>query len=629
VRLFNFSVLVTAPAILCLSQPALALQSCPTTVKTVPLTSTVAVPLTHTAINTAINNASSSVTTELSLSGTFNVGDRITVPIGKNCITLKSASTPATLKWAAPASSKQPLLFALGNYGITLKNLVIEGRDVALAPANNGDAYSTIDGVTFNNPTSSDTTVLSVIRLFAAPGGVTGKGWKISNNKFVLTVGNGTGIMGYLGDGVTITGNTFTNVDEAVHFQGISNAVISNNTGTGLVRSAFELQEGYAMNPPVAFKNTTITIDRNTFTKWRSGPIDVTLGISIAGGSGVTVSNNTLITNGSSLTECQNKPLQPVAWERWGIEFTAVNSSASGNTLCGFDWGIRIGYFGTKNFTSGTDLTTISNNTLANMYLAGIDLFPGDTSGFGGYGQLTDNSGNVVETPLAAKSRLAGHTEAINRQLKITGNIFNNNRIVAVANGKLFLNQSPVLINNQWTTVSRVPDTLASHLSYLEISKNTINRTYGFFATDTTATAAYYNDQRFIGLAIPAIRTAKNLGVYYNNINLSNAPAAGALFLFRGMEINPLISEDDGKNYDPAKNFIKSGILLNKVTAGTNQFGSGFYTNDLQENTWQGLALQGNTLNNLAIGIHVERNWPRPDVVGNTCTAVAIPGPGC
>jgi hypothetical protein len=621
-RPLNLSSLAAASALLCLSQSALALATCPTSIKAVPLLSTATAPLTHAAINDAIQNAGSTVTTEITLSGTFNIGGQITIPVGKNCITLKSVTTPATLKWTGPSGSKEVLLFGLGNYGITLKNLIIEGRDVALAPASNGDAYSTIDGVTFKNPTPSDTAILDVIRLFGAPGGGIGRGWKVTNSKFDLDVGRGTAIMGYLADGVTITGNTFTNVDEAIHFQGISNAVIQNNRGTGILRSAVELQPSYATNPTSALKNSTILIDSNTFTDWRTSNVDIVLGISTPGGSGVTVSNNKLIIKGSTLPDCE-KATFPTS-RGYGIELDAVNSSITNNTLCGFGSGIMVGYFSSRDFTSGIDTTTISKNTISNMSFIGIDMFPGDQA----YAQLSDSSGNIIETPLAAKARLAALTERIDRRLRITGNTFTNNRFNAIGNGFLLFGYK-VLINGSLVDFPAVPDSLVSHLSSLEISNNTISRKFGFFASDTTLTSTPYYDQRFTGMVIPAILKSANLWVYSNKVGLINSPAAGVVFYFYGMEINPLIFGGDNKNYDTSKTFINSAFFYNTITSDANQFGSGIYTNDALENTWQGLQLTSNTLTNLSVGMDVRRSWPRSGVSGNTCTKVAIPGPGC
>lgn len=408
---------------------------------------------------------------------------------------------------------------------------------------------------------------------------------------------------------------------------------LANTTGTSLLRGAIELQEGYAMSPSVAFDNTAITIDKNSFVSWRNSQVDWVLGISIASGSGVTVTNNTLITNRSTLAGCNATPVTATPWEKWGMEFTAVNSSAKTNTFCGFDYSIGVGHFGSRKFTSGTDVINLDDNTLANMYVSGIEMFPGDTAAYGPYGQRYDDAMKTfVETPAAAKARWAANFEAIDRQL-LVNNKFTNTRITAFNGGFTWLNGSPVPVNGVWQNYSHIPDNFTSHVKKLTMTSNVVDRAYGFFPTDIAATVIYWNDKRFIGMAIPAIVTATNLGVSSNTVNLSNAPAAGTDFMYRGMEVSPLISGDDGKNYDPSKTLLNSKVWLNTVTAATKQFGSTVYLNDASaapgSDPRQGPQIQGNLFKNTLVGVDTQSTLVRSSFSGNTCTTVAKLGPGC
>ncbi|TAK91109.1 MAG: hypothetical protein EPO09_16445 [Aquabacterium sp.] len=638
----RLSPLAISAALACLMTASLAHAACPTTVNTVSLTSTSAAPLTHVAINNAIANASSTATTVINLAGTFNISGQINIPVGKNCVTLQSpsATSLATLKWTAPSSNTTDfMIYGQGNHDLKLNNLILDGRDVTLVAATDGTANSTVNNVKFLNSKTTNINLSGanyILRLLPYSNTVGAKNWTVTNSSFSVTAGQdapylNTAILAYLADTVAITGNTFTNVDEGVHIQGLRNANISSNTGTGLLRSAIELQEGLAMTPAISFYNSNITLDKNSFTSWRAGQVDGVLGISVASGNTVSVTNNTIIYQGKDLASCQATAIPAASYERWGMEFTAVNATAKGNTFCGFDYGIRIGYLGDSNFTSGIDKTTIDGNTIANMYISGVEMFPGDTRAFGEFGQkyYLDASNNRIytETPAQAKARWASNFESITRQLVVNNNTFSNTRMTSFTGGDFWYNNSPVA----GQSYTRVPENMSSHLASLSVSNNKISRAYGFFTTDITPTTnTPYNDRKFIALAIPAIRKATALGVTYNTISLTNSPSTpNGAFNYKGVQANPMLSSDDGKNYDTSKNFNGSIISFNNISASPNPYGAGLSTFDQYEDTWLGIKVTYNTLSTLAKGIETYSNWVRSGVTGNTCTNVLVPGPGC
>lgn len=657
----QLSPLALSAGLACMLTASLAHANCTGTENTVSLASTTSAPLTEVAINNVINNAPNPDTvgntppTVINLSGTFNISSAIKLPKDKNCIKLQSpdGTPPATLKWNTASPLKEFMIEGAGNQGITLNNLILQDRSIVFIADQHGIANTTINNVRFINPKTTDVAASGanyILRLLADTTTKLAKGWTVTNNTFVVAAEqdkpyHNTAIIGYLGDTVNISGNTFTNVDEGIHYQGLRNAKINNNTGTGLLRSAIELQEGMAIAPTkVNFSNTNITVDGNKFTNWRavndsnwpagSEPYNggrIVLGLSIASGNYALINNNKLLFNGSSLSTCQNSTVARTAWERWGIELTTVNASLTNNQFCGFDYGARVGFVGNEAGPMGVDKTTIKNNTFANLFLTGIEMFPGDINRHGRpFGQKPDSteSGVYTELPLDAKVRWGKILDSYNRQMIISNNVFADVRIAAFAGGGTWFdhgtgdNTGTVKINGVVQTgLKRVPENFGSHLAALTITNNQISRKFGKFATDTVPTDLSWNDQRFLGLIVPAIRIGSSLNVSGNTISLTNSPSTPSTdFRFDGIFANTMLSDDDGKNYDTAKTFNGSLIQGNTVSASPSPFGYGVRTRDAVVETWTGISVNNNTLTNLFKGIYSEGGRVYPGVNNNTCS---------
>ncbi|RZL02688.1 MAG: hypothetical protein EOP36_08120 [Rubrivivax sp.] len=631
----------------CLSLEASAQSTCPTSVTTIDLTSTASKPLTQVDINNKIKSATGK--TVINLRGTFKISAEISIPVGINCLTLQTPAlvTPAVLQWDAASPSTDVMIFAKGNHDIALRNIFLNGRNVMLMASPGGAANFTLDWVRFVNPTAGKLASdghNAILRLVPSIGETSTKGWTITNSIFSTTPGldapyMNTAIMGYYADGVNISNNTFTNVDEGIHFQGLRNATLNTNKGTGLRRSAIEIQEGFSADyTTTIYKNNTLTLSGNSFTNWRqSSPNvvnDVVLGFSLANATGLTVTNNKLLYLGSDLASCQSTATTAAPIERWGMEFTAINSKATGNTICGFDWGIRMGFLGSASTYTGTDTTLIDNNTLANLYFSGIDMF-----GVGGPNDATDPATGTfyfTETPAQAKARWASILETPTRILTITNNTISNARIAAINDGGTFVGDGSIptkMPDGSMQNFPRLPDSAMSHLAGLTIQGNKISRAHGFFPTDVTPTAAPWNDQRFTGLIVPAIRNAAQLKVNTNTISLSASPAAPngiGPFVFKGIAANMMFSVDNGQFYDLAKTFNGSVLSGNIISASPNAYGTGLTTYDIGLNSWQGISVTANKLTLLAKGIESQAGtWARPGVTGNTCTNVLVPGAGC
>jgi hypothetical protein len=628
----------------CLSMQASAQSTCPTKVTTIDLTSPSSKFLTQDDINKKI--AAATGTTVINLRGTFNISSAINIPVGINCLTLQTPAlvTPAKLQWTGLSSSTDLMLFAQGNHDIALRNMFLNGRNAMLVASQGGLANFTLDWIRFVNPTAGKLASDGhnyILRLVPSANETSTKGWTITNSIFSTMPGldapyMNTAIMGYYADTVNISNNTFTNIDEGIHFQGLRNATLNGNTGTGLRRSAMEIQEGFAANGTTIYKTSSVTVSGNSFTNWRrSSPNvvnDEVLGFSLANGTGFTVTNNKLLYLGTDLASCQKTAITADSIRRWGMEFTGINNKATGNTICGFDWGIRMGFLGSATTYTGTDTTLIDNNTLANLYLTGIDMFF-----LGGPNSAIDANGKpyFTETPAQAKARWAGILETPTRILTITNNTITNARITAVNDGGVFMGSSdfPTLMpDGSMQYIQRLPDSAMSHLAGLTIQNNKISRAYSFFPTDITPTADGYNDQRFTGLIVPAIRNATQLHVNDNVITLTAPPApTNGVFRFNGITPNMMYSVDNGQFYDLAKTFNGSEFLRNAISASSpNAYGTGLSTFVGNLDSWQGINIKSNTLSWLAKGIDSPPGAVHTGVTGNTCTNhVTVPGEGC
>jgi hypothetical protein len=651
----NLTPIALSAMLACLSLQASAQSTCPTTVTTINLTSTASTPLTEVAINNKIKEATG--TTTINLRGTFIISAPITIPAGIHCVTLQTSwlATPAVLQWNKSSSSTDPMITTAGNHDIALRNIYLNGRNIILTASQDGTANFVLDWVRFVNPQSGKLVADGgnyFLRIVPFAEGTPVKGVTITNSTFSTTPGLdgpyfSTAIMGYFADAVTISNNTFKDVDEGIHFQGLRSATLSKNTGTGLRRSAIEIQEGFNKRDQVIYPNYGVTVSNNTFTTWRPYAADtpdwvkkVVLGFSLADGSGFTVTNNILLYLGDTLANCQKTAVTAANYERWGMEFTGINNKASDNTICGFDWGFRIGFLGSKSTYTGTNTTVINHNVLANLYLTGIEMF-----GVGGPLYATDPVTNdflyYTETPAQAKARWATILETQTRNLQITNNTISNARIAGFADGGVFVgggefrDGSPYLTklpDGSMTKYPRLPDSAASHLAGLTIQGNKITRAYGFFPTDITKTATGYNDQRFTGLIVPAIRNATQLHVNDNNITLSSPPAPlTGVFRFTGITPNMMYSVDNGPFYDLAKTFNGSEFLINVISASSpNAYGTGLSTYVGNLDSWQGINIRGSKLSWLAKGVDSPPGAVHTGVTGNFCTDnVTVPGEGC
>lgn len=637
---------------------AMAQSTCSTTVKTVDLDATTKA-LTGVDIQKAIDAASG--TTRIRLNGSFKVPATLSFK-NKSCISLeglKGAAT-STLVWAGPPELLgADLISSEATHDVSVRNLTLQGRGMYLVGDTTGVANHRIEGLRIVRPTGSDQPYVPgtvyIIRLLSPGPTIVTKGWTVINNVIstewgVNPLGN-TGIMGYKTDNVTMTGNRFVNIDTAMHFQGISNATIARNTGTGIGRSALELQDGwtdYSATAKIVLANKNVRITDNVFTDWHGNPKEV-LGFSLANGSNYYVANNLLLFKGSTVDQCAKTPLP--SGNRWGVELTLSQSRVYNNTVCGFDWGFRSAYFGVANPSAlvGPDTLLIDSNKFYNLNLSAFEMFQ-------------QVGPETWETGAEALARLTQAFEATDRRVHLLNNVVQNARIVGFAGGGGFLgcaDKDKVKVtengNEVWycQSVSKIGEVrrylrlsynLFSHLQELRIEGNQIQRQYGFFAEDVMPTDASYNDNRFTAIAVPALRSSSGkratalLSVRNNTLTLESTTSAALTpvvtgakrFDYTGINASYVYSpEATGLSY-PQKSFTGAVISGNKVSASPVQVGQGMFTFDFDANSWANIQVSGNTLSNLEVGFAYWRNdWVRTGVSNNVCTNVKTPGFGC
>jgi hypothetical protein len=641
-----------------LAPAAMAQSNCSSTVTTVDLDATTK-SLTGVDIQNAIDAASG--TTRIRLNGSFKVPGTLSFK-NKSCISLeglKGAAT-STLVWAGPASLLGADLITSGaTHDVTVRNLTLQGRGISLVGDVTGVANHRIEGLRIVRPTGSDSPdkpgPVYIVRLLP-PSAIVTKGWTFINNVIstewgVNPLGN-TGVMGYNADNVTLSGNRFVNIDTAVHFQGISNATISRNTGTGIGRSALELQDGYSdysATAKLVLANKNVRITDNVYTDWHGNPKEV-LGFSLANGSNYYVANNVLLFKGSTLDQCAKTPLP--GGNRWGVELTLSQSRVYNNTVCGFDWGFRSAYFGVTNPSAlvGPDTLLIDSNKFYNLNLSAFEMF-------------AQVGPETWETAAEALARWTQAFEANDRRVHLLNNVVQNARIVAFAGGGGFMDcadKDKVKVvengNDVWYCQSvaktgevrrykRLSFNLFSHLQELRIEGNQIQRQYGFFAEDVVPSAnTGYNDNHFTAIAVPPLRSSSGkratalLSVRNNTLSLENTTSAALTpvvagakrFAYTGIDASFVYSpEAPGLSY-PQKSFTGAVISGNKVSASPVQVGQGMFTFDFDANSWANIQVSGNTLSNLEVGFGYWRNdWVRTGISNNVCTNVKTPGFGC
>ncbi len=642
-----------------LAPAAMAQSTCSSTVTTVDLDATTKA-LTGVDIQKAIDAASG--TTRIRLNGSFKVPATLSFK-NKSCVSLeglKGAAT-STLVWAGPPELLGgEMINSDATHDVSVRNLTLQGRGMSLTGDTTGVANHRIEGLRIVRPLGSDSPnkpgTVYIVR-FLSPGPTTiTKGWTFINNVIstewgVNPLGN-TGVMGYKADKVTLTGNRFVNIDTAVHFQGISNATIARNTGTGIGRSALELQDGYtdySETAKLVHVNKNVRITDNVFTDWHGHPKEV-LGFSLANGSNYYVANNVLLFKGSTLDQCAKTPLP--GGNRWGVELTLSQSRVYNNTVCGFDWGFRSAFFGVVNPSAlvGPDTLLIDSNKFYNLNLSAFEMFQ-------------QVGPETWETGAEALARLTQAFEATDRRVHLLNNVVQNARIVGFAGGGGFLGcaeKDQVKVTENGKEVSycqsvsktgevrrylRLSYNLFSHLQELRIEGNQIQRQYGFFAEDVVPTVnTSYNDNRFTAIAVPPLRSSSGkratalLNVRNNTLSLENTTsaavtpaAAGAKrFAYTGIDASYVYSpEATGVSY-PQKSFTGAVISGNKVSSNPVQVGQGTFTFDFDANSWANIQVSGNTLSNLEAGFAYWRNdWVRTGVSNNVCTNVKTPGFGC
>lgn len=530
-------------AIAAMSCPAWALAACPTGT-TLSLASTGTSPRTDVDIQAKINSISSGV---VNLSGNFNIAKTVTM---KSCVSLQtpSGTTPAVLNWTG---GNGVMVLGDSQNDFTVSRLKLVGRGLAM-----GGNNIKIDQLTVVDPTRADAVNEPDLYILKMIGGTN---WTVTNNTFSISASrtdlaalSSTAIIGWGVDKATVTGNTFTRINAGIHYQILTNSNISGNTGTDLRWAGIEIQ-GTADD---TFKNT---ITYNNFYNWVSDAF--AMGLSLAGGAGYDTRYNLVVRKGYSRSACASaKPASTNEWGPWGMEFTGVNSTAYGNTFCGFDSGIVVGINAQGSFT-GTDVSTISNNTLIN-------------------------------TNVGVMTGYAVGNATVKKQVVITGNSITDARNAAITD-QTWWNDSP-----HYQVGS------AGMLDKLTIANNTIVRNAS--AADAGLT--------YTGISAHPVKVASSVSITGNKVSLAGTPATG--FGYRGIFLDAY--RDDQGVVVGQGSFSGSQVTGNTVSSAV-QRGVGISTGTPIIGT--GVAFKTNKFTSLQQAIDTDLSQAL--VSGNTCTNVS------
>jgi hypothetical protein len=530
-------------AITALAAPAWALAACPTGT-TLSLASTATSPRTDVDIQSKINSITSGV---VNLTGNFNIAKTVVL---KSCVSLQTPTinSPAVLTWTG---GNGQMLLGEGQNDLSLSRLKLVGRGLSM-----GGNNVKVDQLAIVDPTRADPVNEPDLYVFKMIGG---SNWTVTKNTFSINASrtdlaalNSTAIIGWGVDKATVTGNTFTRIKAGIHYQVLTNSNVSSNTGTDLTWAGIEIQ-GSAND---TYKNA---VTYNNFYNWLTNSFS--MGLSLAGGAGYDARYNLVVRKGYSRSACASaKPAGTNEWGTWGMEFTGVNSTAYGNTFCGFDAGIIVGINAQGTFT-GTDVSTVSNNTLINS-----------------------NTGILTSYALTGTG--------ISKQVVISGNSITDARNAAIAD------------QVWWNESSHYQLGSAGMLDKLTIANNVIVRN----ASTTDAGLSY------TAITAHPVKTASAVSITGNTISLAGTPATG--FGYRGIFLDAY--RDDQGVVVGQGSFAGSQVTGNAVSSAK-QYGVGISTGTPVIGA--GVAFKTNKFSWLQQAINTDLS--QAIVSGNTCSNVA------
>jgi hypothetical protein len=511
----------------------------------------------------------------LALTGTFNVNKTIHL---KSCLTLKTASPTgslATLNWAGGAAALGEMLDGAGLTDITLTRLRLVGRGVVLGsfaglPVGNNFTISdsVFDNVSAANPAMQDNYILKLAE---------GSNWRITGNTFTISANRtdlrnvgSTGIEGYHLDRATINLNQFNGIDEGIHLlSGLTNSRITNNTVKDLASAGLEFQYG---EYPIINPYANNLVSGNRVLNWRAGFNG--MGISVALGQNWTVQDNTIIRQGYALSDC-NKSL-PVDGEEWGplgIEFTGTNSTAKGNTVCGFNVGITLG-IGAPTF-AGLDLTTLDNNTIVNTNF-GVRMYRHETN------------------------------DRLQKKFKIVNNVIQDARFAGISSF------------TYWKDVRPQPQYMEGPeavLHALTIDGNKITRTARADDLDNNPVFTGPDYPAYTAIKVRPLLVPAALSISGNTISLVGTPPASQA-TYQGIALSNLWSNGYGFILVPSS--YKGSLINNNTISSAAQTGLGISADTPA--TAVGATLSNNRFSKLAQAVKADLSGVT--VSGNTCTEV-------
>lgn len=497
--------------------------ACPQNGQAVTLVSTPSDPLTETDIQNAIASISSGT---VYLSGQFMLDRTIVL---KNCVALTTREgdvVPASLVWS---DTTQPGRAINGevNSDISITSLQIVGRGISIGCYNCTGSNYVLRDVQFINPTTSapdGSEGFYIVKLIG------GSNWTVTGNTITFDRQNpslngvgATGIIGWSNANLNLSSNTFRGVGEPVHLFALTNSMISNNVASDLSSQGIEIQG-----------NATDTHDNqisdNRLYNWVGTPNAI--GMSIAGGANISVLRNTVIYKGYDNSACDAYLPSPTgsAYGSWGMEFSAANSTAALNIICGFNSGIAIGLWDQK--ASGLDTMQVIFNWIQNVEVGLFAHGPGSRSSDG-------------------------------QKLTVQGNYVKDARVSG------FSTQS-------WWDDSYSPRITAfslSELSGLTIQDNVFIRQFGLYSTD--GVWSQWNVP-FTGILVTPIASPENMTISGNAIAISGTLDASkrpnAKFVSIALGI---VSDDYGNNRGPQSPYLGSIISSNLMGSIDMQFGTG------------------------------------------------------
>jgi hypothetical protein len=294
----------------------------------------------------------------------------------------------------------------------------------------------------------------------------------------------------------------------------------------------------------------------------------------VALGQNWTVQDNTIIRQGYALSDC-NKSL-PVDGDEWGplgIEFTGTNSTAKGNTVCGFNVGITLG-ISAPTF-AGIDLTTLDTNTIVNTNY-GIRIYRYETN------------------------------DHLQKKAKIVNNVIQDARFLGISSF------------TYWTHIGTEPQYMEGPeavLYAMTIDGNKITRTAR--ADDLDNNPIFYGPDypAYTAIKVRPLLAPAALSISGNTISLVGTPPASQV-TYQGIALSNLWS--NGYGFILAPSSYKGSVISSNTISSAVQTGSGISADTPA--TALGATLSNNRFSKLAQAVKADLSGV--NVSGNTCTDV-------